>query len=167
MSTSTSGGKRVCNNSLFFYLDFKTDWFYPDKDTSSKVSDNISTTYNCLKLISRWVPLSFTTVANGFDKTSPNLWMSPAQAGQLQVMPITDKANKKSHPFRSNQTPSGVNSHCLIALTAAIIYTWGKSPLAGVPSWWCRGRGGAHSQRAADRLLQGELRSYQLKKLKY
>jgi len=35
-----------------------------------------------------WVPLSFTTVANGFDKTSPNLWMSPAQAGQLQEFPL-------------------------------------------------------------------------------
>ena len=36
--------------------------------------------------VQRWVPLSVTTVENGFDKTSPNLWMSPDQAGQLQVI---------------------------------------------------------------------------------
>jgi len=40
-----------------------------------------------------WVPLSYTTVGSGFEKTSPNLWMSPAQAGQLQEFQLDGVAD--------------------------------------------------------------------------
>jgi len=51
-----------------------------------------------------WVPLSFTTVESGFDKTSPNLWMSPAEAGQLQEFQLEGVADNVALVANVQQT---------------------------------------------------------------
>ena len=94
-----------------------------------------------------WVPLSLTSPARGFDTTAPSQWLDPATAATSTQVP--------SYWRRDGHMTSILTSDWRRVDLVTTTLTSGGPELGGQG-------GGRHPERAADRLLQSQLRPGQL-----